>query len=218
MHVFLTGEIQVGKSTLIRRTVRAFPGLRLGGFRSVTVADIPDAMGSVYLVRAGSGIGPGWGNPEENGRAGSGTPDLRVSDTDAADGDLETSGVMAQAPADEVLNEENRIGIRYGPGKGAEGFPDVFETRGVEILRDAEQCDLILMDEIGWMEGNTTDFRERIMELLEGDVPILGVVQKRWNTPLQEHIRNHPKVRVLVVDEENRDRLVPELAAWLENR
>ena len=50
MHIFLTGEIQVGKSTLIRRALERTSGLRVTGFRTVTVADVPGAVGSVYIV------------------------------------------------------------------------------------------------------------------------------------------------------------------------
>ena len=42
MHVFLTGEIQVGKSTLIRRVLAALPDVRTVGFRTVTAADLPE--------------------------------------------------------------------------------------------------------------------------------------------------------------------------------
>lgn len=52
MHIFLTGEIQVGKSTLVNRVLRQLPEVGLAGFRTVTVADIPGAIGSVYLVDA----------------------------------------------------------------------------------------------------------------------------------------------------------------------
>ena len=51
-HLFLTGEVQVGKSTLLRRMTAAVPGLRPGGFRTVSVFDMPGGACSVYLVPA----------------------------------------------------------------------------------------------------------------------------------------------------------------------
>ena len=59
MHVFLTGPIQVGKSTLLRRVLDRFPDLQPGGFRTVTRADVPGAMGSVYLIPADA-ADPEW--------------------------------------------------------------------------------------------------------------------------------------------------------------
>ena len=51
-HIFLTGEKKIGKSTLADRALAALPPLRLGGFRTVKVADRTDALGSVYLTPA----------------------------------------------------------------------------------------------------------------------------------------------------------------------
>ena len=174
MHIFLTGDIQVGKSTLIRKALHEVPGIRLGGFRTVTIADVPDAIGAVYIL-------------------------------------------SAAAAENESPGSDQRVGIRYGPGRGPECFPQVFDTRGVQLLRDAEQADLILMDEIGWMESNAAAFRSRVSELLDGTVPILGVVRKMGNAPLQETIRNHPAVRIVTVDVENRNSLAGPLAEWIRN-
>lgn len=52
-HVFLTGDIQVGKSTLIARVLAAHPDWRVGGFRTVCrLGDVPGAVGGVYLQPA----------------------------------------------------------------------------------------------------------------------------------------------------------------------
>lgn len=52
MNLFLTGAMHVGKSTLLRRVLDSFNGLRYGGFFTTKEADIPGAVGSVYLVPA----------------------------------------------------------------------------------------------------------------------------------------------------------------------
>ena len=52
-HIFLTGQVQCGKSTLIQRVLSALDPLRLGGFRSISLASIiPGAFAEVYLVPA----------------------------------------------------------------------------------------------------------------------------------------------------------------------
>ena len=104
----------------------------------------------------------------------------------------------------------NEYGIRCGsPGPAA--FPEVFDSFGVMILSDAEDCDLILMDEIGKMERKALIFTKRVLELLDGDVPVLGVLRKEGSTPLQEQIRNHKNVRLIEVTKENRNRIAAEL-------
>ena len=169
-HVFLTGEIQVGKSTLLRRTLEALGPLRIGGFLTVTRPDIPGAVGSVYIVPA--------------------------------------------AEAEPGYDALCRVAIRWGPGRGAEGFPEAFDCRGTEILRGAEQTQLIVMDEIGFLEAKAERFSARITELLDGDTPILGVVRQMGDTPLQSRIRSHPRARLIEVTRENRDALAETVAAY----
>ena len=76
-------------------------------------------------------------------------------------------------------------------------------------------CDLVLMDEIGRMERHADTYSARIRTLLDGCVPILGVVQKKADTPLAAAIRSHPNVRLIEVSEENRDVLLPEILSAL---
>ena len=197
MHVFLTGDIQVGKTTLINKVLNELPKCRLGGFRTVTKADIPGTAGSVYIVRANGSCSAG---ASRTGGAGE-----RFGDENHAwilRGDENHAGILC--------GDENRVGIRCG-NPGPKAFPEVFDSFGVSILADAESCDLILMDEIGKMERKALIFTGRVLELLNGDVPVFGVLRKEGSTPLQEQIRSHSNVRLIEVNKENRDRLVPEL-------
>lgn len=167
MHIFLTGDVQVGKSTIINKTLAALKIERPGGFRSVSVPDLPDGAMSVYLLAAAE-----------------------------------------KAPA---MGDFNRVGIRKGCGRGIEKFPQAFETAGVQALKNAEQSRLILMDEVGRMESAAAQFSARMEALLDGSVPILGVVQKIADTPLTNAIRTHPNVRVLTVTKENREQMAQEV-------
>jgi len=171
MHLFLTGEIQIGKSTVLEKVLAGLGDVRPGGFRTVKVADRPDAYGSVYLIPA--------------------------------------------AEQNPVYSEENLVAIRRGSGRGTEGFTEAFDTAGTAALRGAEDCALILMDEIGKLERDAALFSARIEQLLNGDVPILGVVRKEGETPLLQRVRSHPKVRVIEVTEQNRDTLPEEIIALL---
>lgn len=160
MHIFLTGPVQVGKSTIIRKTLDALQ-ITPAGFRSVSVPDLADGQMSVYIIPAG-----------------------------------------AAAPA---MGDFNRVGIRKGAGRGIEKIPEAFERAGVQTLQGAEHARLILMDEVGRMESQAQHFSERILELLDGPVPILGVVQKIADTPLTNAIRKHPNVQIVEVSVENRE-------------
>ena len=167
MHIFLTGDVQVGKSTIIKKTLAALKLRDIGGFRSVSVPDLPDGAMSVYLIPAGD-----------------------------------------EHP---MMGDWNRVGIRKGCGRGIGKFPEAFERAGVQALVDAENMPLILMDEVGRMESAAARFSERILALLDGSAPILGVVQKIADTKLTNAIRQHPNVRVLTVTKENREKLAEEV-------
>ena len=166
MHIFLTGPVQVGKSTIIRKTLGALQ-ITPGGFRSVSVADLPDGQMSVYIIPASNA-----------------------------------------APA---MGDFNRVGIRKGAGRGIEKIPEAFERAGVQTLQGAEHAQLILIDEVGRMESQAQHFSERILELLDGSVPILGVVQKIADTPLTNAIRRHPNVRIGEVSLDNREEKAQEV-------
>ena len=167
MHIFLTGDVQVGKSTIIKKTLAALQLQAIGGFRSISVPDLPDGAMSVYLIPAGD-----------------------------------------EHP---MMDDWNRVGIRKGCGRGIEKIPEAFERAGVQALVDAENMPLILMDEVGRMESAAARFSERILALLDGSAPILGVVQKIADTKLTNAIRQHPNVRVLTVTKENREELAGEV-------
>ena len=65
---------------------------------------------------------------------------------------------------------------------------DVFETTGVAYLEDAlakakaGQASLVLLDEIGGHEMNCETFCTRLYELLDSDIPCVGVVKSPDNT------------------------------------
>ena len=54
-HIFLTGDIQVGKSTIIQRYLEAHPDLRVGGFRTVWKDERWNNRNTLYIVPA---VGP----------------------------------------------------------------------------------------------------------------------------------------------------------------
>ena len=51
-HIFLTGDIQVGKSTIIQKYIAAHPELRIGGFRTVWKDERWNNRNTLYIVPA----------------------------------------------------------------------------------------------------------------------------------------------------------------------
>lgn len=93
---------------------------------------------------------------------------------------------------------------RYTDDRPRKVFEDVFETLGVECLRELEG--LVIMDELGRFEASTEVFRTRVFEVLESDLPVFGVVRD-MELPFLDAVRNHPKTEVIRITEENREEM-----------
>ena len=161
MHYFLTGVIQVGKSTIIKKLVSSL-GLDAGGF----------------MTR--------W----------TGTGSGRVL-------------ILAPFGADIVGGTEIYTAAVYENGKMIP-YIGVFDTAGPRILADSRKHDVIIMDELGFLESQSYAFQEAVMKTLDSDVPVLGVIQPR-DTMFLNAVRARPDVRLITVTVENRDRILSEL-------
>ncbi len=81
-----------------------------------------------------------------------------------------------------------------------------FNAIGCRCLADLEGAELIVMDELGSAESAAKAFQDRVLALLDGDTPILGVLQE-GESVFQQRVETHPNVELIYVTEENRDSL-----------
>ena len=81
-----------------------------------------------------------------------------------------------------------------------------FDAVGCQMLADAECAALIVMDELGSAESAAAAFQDRVLALLDGDIPIHGVLQE-GESAFQRRVATHPNVALIYVTEENRDSL-----------
>ena len=167
-HIFLTGDVQVGKSTVVDKVLAGLQ-ITLGGFRS--------------------GSGP---KRHENGRW------LYLWD----------------ASGDPICDESHRVA--YITPEERRSFPDRFDALGCDALRRAKQAgvDLILMDECGFLERDAQAFQTEVLNALDGDIPVFGVVRLR-SSGWTDAIRNHPNVTLITVTKENRDQLPSQIISFL---
>ncbi len=167
MHVFLTGERQIGKSWAVRRTAEAL-SLPCKGFLTRFLAGEKGGS-ALYMVP-----------PDQ--------PDL--------------------------ADESHLVAVRED-GK-MRPLPGRFDSLGVQLLREAGEHKeaLILMDELGHLEKDARLFRREILERLNGNIPVLGVL--RQGQPWHGFIIDHPRVRVLTVTQENRNGIEHEILRLLQ--
>lgn len=92
-----------------------------------------------------------------------------------------------------------------------------FEELGCAALADTAECELILMDELGPTEAKAEKFQQAVWNALNGDVPIIGVLQKAESAFLDK-IAGHENVDVIEVTFENRNLLARRHLRHLDQR
>lgn len=96
---------------------------------------------------------------------------------------------------------------------GRSGDPARFDDLGCAALADTAGCRLLVMDELGPHEAAARQFQASVFRALDGDIPIIGVLQQAESEFL-DRIARHPQVTVLTVSKENRNALAAELRRW----
>ena len=85
-----------------------------------------------------------------------------------------------------------------------------FDTLGTAAPRGpgrgGHAVHVLLMDELGPAESGAKKFCEAVLAALDGDLPVLGVLQKA-DTEFLRAVAGHPRVRLVTVTVENRDEL-----------
>ena len=174
MHIFLSGEIQIGKTTALNRALDEIQRkirtsgtwghwpLKIGGFRTFTVPGTRPGLWDIHML-----------SPRQT----------------AAD-----------------CCRENRVAQKDLSRPGPLAFSQAFDRVGGGLLARSSGCDVILMDELGFLESRAYGFQKAVLEALEGETPVLGVIKPR-RSPFLDLVRSHPKVAVWMVGQENRRQL-----------
>ena len=89
----------------------------------------------------------------------------------------------------------------------ATGYPAAFEAFVPRLREPAGAGRVILMDEIGVMENGAPRFQRAVLDLLDGDVPVLAVVRS-MDTPFLNAVRNHPNACCLWLTRDNREETI----------
>ncbi len=110
--------------------------------------------------------------------------------------------------------KENLVGLIGGSGICR--FPQVFDTLGADCIRDGSG-DVLVMDELGFLEDEAKEFQAAVLHALEGDKPVIAAVKAK-KTPFLDAVRASENALVVSVDESDRDalfgELLPIVRAW----
>ncbi len=93
---------------------------------------------------------------------------------------------------------------------------DSLERVGVPaLLKAAEQCDIIVIDEIGKMELFSASFRKAVLEIIDSGKRVLGTIMFSSN-PWVDAIKRRPQVDLIPVTGSNYQQVLTEIKRWLE--
>jgi len=90
---------------------------------------------------------------------------------------------------------------------------------GVAALQQAaQQCDYIVIDEIGKMELFSDSFRKTVLQIIShSNKKVLGTIMLNSN-PFADVIKTHPEVNVITVTAENHATVLEKLHHWIKSR
>jgi len=92
---------------------------------------------------------------------------------------------------------------------------DNLDRVGVSALHQAaQQCDLVVIDEIGKMELFSASFREAVLQIIDSGKRVLGTIMLGPN-PMADAIKRKPQVNLVTVTRANHQEVLEELLCWL---
>ena len=105
----------------------------------------------------------------------------------------------------------------HGPYRVSKYGVDIngLERIGVFTLRQAaEQCDLVVVDEIGKMELFSDSFKKAVLQLIDSGKMVLGTIMLSPE-PWADTIKRKPQVNLVTVTRDNHHQILEELREWL---
>ena len=92
---------------------------------------------------------------------------------------------------------------------------DSLDRIGVSALEhEAQECHLVVIDEIGKMELFSAKFRNAVLSIIDSSKKVLGTIMLNPN-PWADAIKRKPRVQVITVTRENHQQVLAELLHWL---
>ena len=93
----------------------------------------------------------------------------------------------------------------------------VFETLGLKLL-EAKPDGIVAMDELGFMEAKAPAFCARVLELLDGEIPVLATVKAgRRDVDFLNRVCSHPKAECYELRSDNAEELYRMLSPIVES-
>ncbi|MBE6526250.1 MAG: NTPase [Thermoplasmata archaeon] len=147
----------------------------------------------------------------------------RVIEMLTNDGKLTIGGIIDEKVTDETGRKKVGLKVTNLQTNESEIFagPDIeskimvgslgvdlalFESVSIAAIKNAcEQCDIVIIDEVGKVEVESQAFVDAVNEALDIDKPMIITLHKKSRNPLLQDIRRRDDVRILEVTPTNRN-------------
>lgn len=114
-------------------------------------------------------------------------------------------------PEDRIKSAENLLGSCAGRDRH-KAYTARFDELATKMVKEAEPEDLLVMDELGFLEAEAMNFREAVIKAFDRKGPIIAVVKERYDVPFLNEIRALPGTELYTVTPDNREQLFEALA------
>lgn len=107
------------------------------------------------------------------------------------------------------INESRKFDDEHLIGKCKEGMHytnnEVFNNLGVNLISTNNPNDLIIMDEVGFLEMNAEKFKNKLVEVLASDNEVLLMLKQRLDVSFLKDIQENKNVEFIRMNLDNRD-------------
>ena len=114
-----------------------------------------------------------------------------------------------------VQKEENFLG--YNKDGASDSVTAAFERYAPRLRKKVPAGYVVELDEIGFLEARSEAFCAAVLELLDGNAPVIAAVKDR-PLPFLEALRSHPRARCFYITRENREELFEEVLCYLKQQ
>jgi nucleoside-triphosphatase len=103
---------------------------------------------------------------------------------------------------------------RYRVGKYGVDIDSLDQVGVPALLKAAEQCEVVVIDEIGKMELFSDSFKRAVLEIIDSGKKILGTIMFSPN-PWADAIKRRPQVDIVPVTGSNYQQVLAGVKHWL---
>lgn len=108
--------------------------------------------------------------------------------------------------------EENLIGYHREANSAA--ITAVFDRYAPKLMVHVPENAVVELDELGFLEARSEAFCKAVMQLLDGNRPVIAAVKNK-DIPFLKAIREHPNARCFHITPENREALYEEVLEFM---